>query len=82
MEDGILAALVDTFRVLIVTIYGVDLFFYAMHCMSHLPWTYEGKNDWLLYASRLQSMLVLVIIPVDFILLVQDNRYTSFWHFR
>ena len=70
--DDLIFKVGSTCRIIMITSVGLNLFFYSMHCLVHMSMQLPLPG-FISKLCRLQSMLILVIIPVDFILLVQDN---------
>ena len=74
--DLMLNTMAESGRVLLLTVVGIDLFFYSARCLNHLnkqmQWrTTETVSFWM-------AVLTLLVIPADFAVLIASNANCCF----
>ena len=80
LQDRLINLVAESGRILLLTLIGIDVFFYSIRCVSHIdrtrPFTMDG------FISFWLSFFTLILIPLDFLYMVIDNKFCTFESLR
>ena len=80
LTEKLLTTVAESGRVLLLTLIGIDVFFYSLHCVAHIdqigPLGFSGK------ASFWLSGTTIVFIVLDFLMMIAENSATTFMTLR
>ncbi len=80
LTDKLTNLVAESGRVLLLTLIGIDVCFYSVHCLSHMD--QKNKKSLSGFMSFWLSFVTLIALTVDFILMISDNAKTTFKSLR
>jgi len=79
-SEQLLTTVAESGRVLLLTLIGIDVFFYSLHCIAHIDRV--GKLSFSGHASLWLSGTTIVLIILDFVMMVRENSVSTFMSLR
>ncbi len=78
--DKLTNLVAESGRVLLLTLIGIDVFFYSIHCVSHID--QETKLTLSGFISFWLSFVTIIALNIDFLMMINDNSTTTFISLR